>query len=253
MLRIINRMKMFLSSLVLLSLPLLSSCTFFSVTNENEIFGNRPRLKAEGEQLTKVYPVGDFSSIDCGIVCDVRYTQSSAKVELNAPENIHEEVSLSVDEDGVLSVSFRNRWYTDSSLKGKICLTVSSEKLDSVSIRGAATFTAPQGIKGENFYMSVSGAGDVYIDGLEMAGDAKFGISGAAKMDVDELSCKNLKVNVSGAGDCEFSGRAEEGDVSVSGAGDVDLRELDVPGEFRTHSSGASRIRAPKWTDEAED
>ena len=45
---------------------------------------------------------------------------------------------------------------------------------------------------------------------------------------IDNLDCESLSVSVNGAGDCTFAGRADNADIDVRGAGDVDITELRV-------------------------
>lgn len=238
-------MKKVLIPLVFLGFCLIfSSCTFFKISDENKLYGDeKTTLKAEGEPVSKVYDLKSFSAIDCSIVCDIIYTQGSDRVEIKAPENVLEKIEVDVDEGGLLNVSLNGYKYRDNRGKNKITLLVSSTVLDNVTIRGAADFSAPEGIRGETFSFEIKGAGDADIDGLEVE-TANFGVKGAGDISVERLNCKSLSLVVSGAGDCEFSGSAEAADINVSGAGDVDISELNTS-SLQTNISGVGTIHRP--------
>lgn len=108
--------------------------------------------------------------------------------------------------------------------------------------------------------LSVSGACDVYMDGVLKADDLKVNISGASDWRSAKLDVKKLDVHVSGASDMIASGTvsqliidasgastfkglglsSEYCDAKASGASDI---QVTVNKELNVHASGASDIR----------
>ena len=53
---------------------------------------------------------------------------------------------------------------------------------------------------------------------------------------------EKLYVSISGAGDADLSGKAGYASLSVSGAGNIDARQLDCP-QTERHKSGIASIK----------
>ena len=75
--------------------------------------------------------------------------------------------------------------------------------------------------------LSVSGAGDVKMDGLA-ASRLKVAMSGAGRIDCSGLSLESLSLALSGAGDVTLAGEAASADVLLSGAGSIDAAGFKV-------------------------
>jgi hypothetical protein len=86
--------------------------------------------------------------------------------------------------------------------------------------------------------LHVSGAGEIRIRGFR-GGDFEFGLSGAADLEMDGEADK-LKVRVSGAGDIDARDlKAKHVDITISGAGNADVYASE---SVEAHVSGVGDI-----------
>ncbi len=97
--------------------------------------------------------------------------------------------------------------------------------------------------------LEVSGAGEVTIDGLETEAFA-FELSGAGAVFMDDLDVEELVVDLSGAGSAEVDGSAKSQEVSISGLGTYDARDL-ASDTARVEMSGAGT--AIVWAEDSLD
>lgn len=227
---------------VAVSASLLSSCKFLSVSDSGNIkFNSGVSATASDKIETRKIEVPEFTSIDIGQACKVFYVPGECGLEIRTHENLFEHLETTV-ENGVLKIR------TDLSRvrnMDTMDVYVQSPSLCEVAASGAVEFHANEGIKSAgDFKLFVSGAGDVRISGLEAA-DVLASMSGAAKLDIEDVECRNLKFGISGAGDCTVSGEAQSADMSISGAGKIDLRGLSY-GSLRSSVSGAGKILTPE-------
>ena len=94
--------------------------------------------------------------------------------------------------------------------------------------------------------VTVSGAGDVSIEGLE--GERfEFRLSGAGDLTARDVDLDALRVELSGAGSARISGKARTQEVVLSGAGDYDGRDLESS-DARVEVSGAGSVVV--WAEE---
>ncbi len=73
--------------------------------------------------------------------------------------------------------------------------------------------------------ITLAGAGKIEASGVS-AERLDLAVSGAGKLRIDALSATDLSVVVSGAGGCEVSGRVENQDITITGAGGYKAPEL---------------------------
>ncbi|MCH5175934.1 MAG: DUF2807 domain-containing protein [Prevotellaceae bacterium] len=72
--------------------------------------------------------------------------------------------------------------------------------------------------------VDVAGAGDIVFKGeTELAGDLDLTLSGAGDIDINKLKCNDLTITISGAGDVTAKKiKSEKATIKISGAGDID-------------------------------
>lgn len=221
------------SLLLLAALLIVPSCRFIHF---DEKFKNNPdfdfselnsddkgeSIKASDNFLT-IHPVtGEFSSVNCGIPCDLTYTPGDCSVEIYAPDNILQYISVE-NADGTLNIRDQRKI---RSVKG-IKIRLSSQALESATFNGAVDFSAPQGLTALDFVGVINGAGDMDIQGLK-AYSVKITINGAGDAEIRDIDCDNLQLDINGAGDATVSGKVvNRTSLNISGAGDIDARELN--------------------------
>lgn len=213
-----------IAALSAITLVSLTSCTFVKV-NRGQFEGvSSERVFPSKEVKTVTYDMEQFTGIESSVAADVIYkmTMGEPSVKIEGPENYVDRIGCEV-EDGVLKINFDGR-----QTGGKVVITAQSETLNLLSIRGAGDFEAPYGIVSPFMDIDIQGAGDVDLNGLDCLGDVTVAVLGAGDIDISELACKNIKVEVMGAGDVVLKGDAAAADLSIKGAGDIDIVGLNV-------------------------
>jgi hypothetical protein len=161
--------------------------------------------------------VGEYNEIKIEGNCEIQYYAApSNTVTLEVQPNLREYFVVKV-ENGELIIRITKR--ISYSNKPPV-LTVSTPTLNSLSIEGICTFNANDKIKADTFNLEINGAG-----------------SGKAELDVN---C--LKANMSGAGSFELSGKADNAEIELSGAGELKAFLLQIR-EASVDFSGAGAIR----------
>jgi hypothetical protein len=109
-------------------------------------------------------------------------------------------------EDGVLRIGLEagSWWQRLTDAMRKVRYELSMREITGITLSGAGTIEA-SGVSTDRLDLDVSGAGKLLLNGL---------------------SATELTVVVSGAGSCEVSGRVEEQDVRITGAGGYKSPEL---------------------------
>lgn len=180
-----------------------------------------------GEIRTEVRDVGEFEAIDfSGFGRMVIEQGDGYEVELTSTEGVLQRVDTDV-KGGTLRIGQYRQWsfwpfFTGPQRLDVRVVTPSLERL------------------------TVSGAGDVSIDGLE--GDRfEFKLSGAGDFSARDVDLDRLVIELSGAGSARVSGTVDTQEVTLSGAGDYDGRDLESR-NARIEVSGAGHVVV--WAEE---
>ena len=180
----------------MLAIVCLSGCVAVNLSYFNAAVG-------VGNLETYTVDAGEITEIRVELFCDVKcYAAASETVKFEIQPNLWEYIAIE-ESGGVLTVrSTRNITWSDKTP----VLTVSTPALERVSLAGAGNFTALDTIAGDSLAFRLDGASSV-----------------SAELDVAKLS-----VNMSGAGDINFSGKADTADFDLSGAGRLDALRLQT-------------------------
>ena len=65
-------------------------------------------------------------------------------------------------------------------------------------------------------------------------------VSGAGDLKAKDLICRDIKANISGAGDLDMKGKAETGEYKVSGSGDIHAHATE---RLYARASGSGDIK----------
>lgn len=229
--------------IALAALAAFTSCNFVKVNGNSlsSIIGKVNIYDASDNYVTKSYEVADFEGINCSIPCELIYTAGDTRVTVDGPDNVLDSLEIST-EDGILNIKqgkshFRKVKHID--------VYVSSNVLRSLDVRGAVDFKALNGLAGAgDFSIGITGASDLEIRGIA-ADNINVRATGAADAVISGIDCKKICVIINGAGDCTLSGKADVADLTVNGAGDLDIRGL-VATEVRSQIYGAGNIAKNK-------
>jgi len=186
-----------------------SGCVVVSLSDANTVSGKGDREKYE-------INVGEFNRIKVEGNCEIRYYAAPSNiVTLEVQSNLREYFVVDVQNNELIVRTTKN-----ISKSSTPVLTVSTPALNSLTISGECTFNANDKIKTDTFILTISGAGE-----------------GKAELEVN-----NLKANISGACSFELSGKADNADISMSGAGEFKAFSLQVR-EATVGFSGAGAIK----------
>ena len=95
--------------------------------------------------------------------------------------------------------------------------------------------------------VSVSGSGDLRVEGAVQAEDLLVSVSGSGSLTMPQLTARSLTTTVTGSGDATLGGSSPRHSISVSGSGEVravDLRTDDTT--VRVSGSGNVRVNVAK-------
>ncbi len=176
-----------------------------------------PRIKGSGNEVRQARQVAQFRRIDIrGSTDVVARIGSTTAITVSGDDNIVPHVRTEVRGD-TLVIDMEDGSYSTSA---PLLVTVSTPALDGISISGSASAQA-SGVTAERFDASISGSGDMEVQGT--AGELEASVSGSGDMRLYGLAARRAVVDVSGSGNIQLSA-AEGLEVQVSGSGDVRYR-----------------------------
>ena len=174
---------------------------------------------ASADPAGRSFTPGPFDQLHFTGAANVRYQQGErdelfVEGEGSALEGL--DVQL---RDGRLTVSQQGNWRFWRTQR--LQMRVTTRELRGLSISGAADFVAAESVQVKELDIHISGAGLVRFD---------------------QLKAERLKFSVSGSGDGQFSGSAQELAVQVSGRGDFIAPRLQTQ-VARVSVSGLGRVK----------
>ncbi len=166
-----------------------------------------PKMMVASKNIeTKIMKVGDFDALDISGSIKVVYKQGSPGVKIVGPDNIIPYVDLKLS-GKTLSVSYKSGVSFKYIGAPTLTVNVSSTRLS----------------KG-----SLSGSGDLIIDGNLNGYDLQLSLSGSGDIVTNNIQAKKLDLTLNGSGDIAVNGivNADNINVSLNGSGDINTREL---------------------------
>ena len=166
-----------------------------------------------------------FDSVEISGAAVVQFTQGATQqVRLDGEEDARKSVELEV-RSGVLHIRPGGGWKFWSAQRPRVDIT--APELRRVTISGAADFSAMQPVRCEQLDVSISG-------------------SGLARF--DKLQAESLRFRVSGAGDGQIAGSANELQIMVSGRGEFRGENLlSRRAKVVVNGIGEVRVWATEW------
>jgi len=194
-------MKMKIISIVLLLAFIITGCGFWGVRGNG-------RVRDESRNIM------DFQKIDAGGAFSIRVKVGpSASLKISAEENLLGYIRTNVKGNTLVIDTRKN-----ISPRKEIYIEITTPDLRAIDASGANNIKV-EGIKGTDFSVDLSGAGNVDLYGEVDRLDAE--LSGAGNIDAKELKAKEVRVSVSGAASADVYAK-DFLDASVSGVGSID-------------------------------
>ena len=231
--------KYFLMSLVAMLAIALTSCV--SIVNKRY----RNDTPSQVNEIGKVTAMQAFDKLNVKAPVNVILEQSdtnSVRVEGTAEQLA--KMTIYVDNDGLTvdvkessSVMFGDN---KNEFQG-VQVFVSAALLKDIKISGAGNVAAPSALNVGDINMNISGAGDMNIAQLTCQNlDIK--ITGAGDVTMGAVQADAVTANVTGAGNIEMAGLiAKSLDNKTTGAGDMVFNNLNVD-VVKSHITGAGNI-----------
>lgn len=168
--------------------------------------------------------VAHFDALCVSGAVDVTFVQAdSCRLVISGDEKDIDRYDVE-QEQGTLHLKSRRK--ASNSLIGKhdVKAIVYAPSLERIHISGAGNLEVPDAVRMDGALdIKVSGAGDIEMRDLSVSA-LQVTLSGAADVDLDQVDVQgDAHVNMSGAGDAEMNVKAHNVYASVSGAGDLDL------------------------------
>lgn len=180
-------------------------------------------IRGKGKTITETRNVSGFNRINLSENANIYFVQDSIyRVEISAQENIIRLVETTVKSSELQLTFSRNVWDHE-----EIKVVVHAPDLTGINISGQGDVIVEKPLKTTALTMQLSGNGDV---------------------DIAELQCSSLKINLSGLSSVKISGgEVAQEDITLSGIGDIDL--LQMKSAFnKTNISGSGDVKV--WVTE---
>lgn len=194
------------------------------------IYGGLTGVRGSGVKASQTRQVDSFGRIDLRGSSDVEIRQGDERVVVvEADDNLLDLITTDVRGE-TLVISSRRPY---SSRLG-VRVQVTTPNLSAVSVSGSGDITI-DGLSSPSFEISVQGSGDVAaageVDRLEVR------IMGSGDVELFALRAREAKVSIAGSGDAELE-VSEALDATIQGSGDIVYRGHPPKVTQRVHGSG---------------
>ena len=140
-------------------------------------------VKGNGNYNVEKRNIDDFSKLELSGAFNVNLTISDkTSLEINADDNLMKYIKTEVH-GSTLSISTKK----NLNPKKKIVINITTPQLNGVSVSGANDLVV-KGLKNEDFFVNLSGAGSVNVEGK--TDELQVDISGAANLHAKNFNCK---------------------------------------------------------------
>jgi len=170
-------------------------------------------IKGNGDFATDQREIDEFENLDLSGAFTVKVNIGNrTDLKIEGDRNLLKYIKTVV-KGNTLEISSKK----DLRPKKKIVIYITTPELNDVSVSGANDLFI-NGLKNDEFFVNLSGAGSVYVEGK--TDDLQVSISGAANLNAKDLIAENVSVDISGAADAEVYAN-ESLNATVSGVGNV--------------------------------
>src|SRR6266581_2216284 len=189
-------------------------------------------IMGNGHIVTDTRSVSDFSEIEADGGFQIEWRSGAPSLSITTDENLLRYISNENTDHRLRLHSRGNLWPTHH-----ITVAISTPTRLGAKLIGAARLTAKQ-LSGRNFAIESTGAAKVMLDGN--VDDLVTDMTGASKLEADELKTKTAEISSTGASHAEVA-VTETLKVSITGAGKVIYS--GNPPTVEKHITGAGSIR----------
>ena len=188
-------------------------------------------IKGNGHITTETRQVPEFTSVEAEGAFDIEWVPGSASCTIRTDENL-----LSHVETTMTGSRLELRWHGQLRPTHGMKVRLSSSRLTATRLTGAVRLTATR-LSGKGFYIDGTGATRVTAEGT--VDELMATMSGASKLNADDLQVRTAQISISGAGKAEVA-VSDSLKVAISGAGKVTYRGNPA---IEKQISGAGSVR----------
>ncbi len=199
-------------------------------------------IKGNGQIITKAVSVSDYHEIEIsgniscntvsksfmGLVKNITnngncpkfyYSQKSGehKVTVTIDSNLFPYLKITTDR-GKLTFTTKGH---DNLNATRLEVNACSSSFDGLKNTGCFDFYTLTGIDGGGLSIECNGSGDVYLDHLLRLNRLSLNVTGSSDVKTVNAACNFIYITVTGSGDVDITGKADEGTYNVSGSGDI--------------------------------
>lgn len=219
------------------------------------------KVEGNGKIITKEISVSDYDQIELGGSIEYvrnnnwgkkekkkfpvfKYTHGrKASLKVTIDENLFPLLEIHSN-NGHLSVYVQDGTRikpTEYIIQG------SSEALKYLKTSGPMDFESQNAFTEDRLEIKISGSSDVLFPHTVKLNSCEFSVSGSGDLSFKDLNSGNVTCKVSGSGDIDLKGKADEARLSVSGSGDIKAYDLSVKDlNCSVSGSGDARVYATK-------
>lgn len=176
-------------------------------------------LQGNGRLGIQTRSIPNFSRLVLHSNMDVQLSSSIDSLELEAEDNIFEQIVTEV-KDGQLQIHWKQGRWVERTLPIKIKIPL--KVLSSIELKGNGFITSLDTIRNDSLRLESHGDGDLELP----------------------LEVNYLFVNISDDGDLELQGKAEQLEMMVHGSGDLEAPDLMVQNaNINTYGRGGAKLQ----------
>ena len=195
------------------------SCIFAVITSTLYAASN-----GKDENVSEVRKVEAFSSIEVTSVATIYFTQSNTySFKIEGPEK-YVKTTTSAVKDGCLVIGFKDN--NERNRNKGVTIYLSAPDLKKMEFTGVGSFNCDAPLKLDDVKFQVEGVGKVNVKDLTCH-SLKVNLEGVGKADI-HVNCDYLSAHLDGVGHVTLSGTAGKADISKDGVGGVNTRDLKI-------------------------
>lgn len=177
-------------------------------------------------QVSEVRKVEAFSSIEVTSVATVYFTQKDTySLRIEGREDYVTSTTTDVKNNRLI-IGFKNRKNGENNRNKGVKIWLTAPDLKEVEFTGVGSFNCEEPLKLDDMKFEVEGVGKVNVEDLTCK-TLKVSMEGVGKADI-HVNCDYLRASIDGVGSVTLSGSAAKADISKDGIGRVNTRDLKI-------------------------
>ncbi|ADV44053.1 GIN domain-containing protein [Bacteroides helcogenes] len=181
---------------------------------------------AQDAKVSEIRKVDNFSSIEVVSVATVYFTQSDTySLKIEGKEKYVKTTTTSVS-NGILTIGIKDGDKEVRNRKEGVTIYLTAPDLKNVEFTGVGSFNCEKPLKLNAVKFQIEGVGKVNVKDLTCR-TLKVELDGVGKAAIN-VDCDYLSADVDGVGSVTLSGTAGKADISKDGIGRVNTRNLKV-------------------------